>query len=74
MRVLAALLVTAVGAYAGPSAPERLRVEYMKEPMGVDVKVSSGARVRPRREKAHTRSRPREPFLMPWRVLRAHTQ
>ena len=39
MRVMAALLATAVGCNAGPSAPERLRVEYMEEPMGVDVSV-----------------------------------
>ena len=40
VRVLGALLATAVvGVHAGPAAPERLRVEYMEEPMGVDVSV-----------------------------------
>jgi hypothetical protein len=39
MRVMATLLATAVACNAGPSAPERLRVEYMEEPMGVDVSV-----------------------------------
>jgi len=39
MRVMAALLGAAASCNAGPAAPERLRVEYMEEPMGVDVSV-----------------------------------
>jgi alpha-L-rhamnosidase len=42
MRVMLAAAFTALatsGALAGPSAPDRLRVEYMEEPMGVDVSV-----------------------------------